>query len=159
VITASSLWNTSTTPGTVDGGDTSAVELGVKFSATTNGFITGIRYYKSAANTGTHIGSLWTANGQLLARATFVNETSSGWQEVLFDSPIAITAGTSYVASYHAPNGHYSVNRNYFNKQFTSGSLRVAANGGVYGYGSAGVFPSSSYQGSNYWVDVLFTTE
>ena len=29
--------------------------------------MTGIRFYKSAANTGTHIGSLWTSTGTLLA--------------------------------------------------------------------------------------------
>ncbi len=40
--------------------------------------MTGVRFYKSAANTGTHIGSLWSASGQLLAQATFTNETASG---------------------------------------------------------------------------------
>src|SRR6185437_7893060 len=34
-------------------------------------------------------------------------EISSGWQTVMFSSPVAITAGTTYIASYHAPNGHY----------------------------------------------------
>ena len=43
-------------------GDTTPVELGVKFTADYNGTITGIRFYKAAANTGTHIGSLWTAD-------------------------------------------------------------------------------------------------
>ena len=31
----------------------------MKFTADYNGTITGIRFYKAAANTGTHIGSLW----------------------------------------------------------------------------------------------------
>ena len=47
--------------GVADAGDASAVELGVKFRADVDGFVTGIRYYKSAANTGTHIGNLWTS--------------------------------------------------------------------------------------------------
>jgi len=158
-LITSSMWNSSTTPATVDSGDTDAVELGVRFTATTNGYVTGVRFYKSAANTGTHTASLWTSGGQLLARATFVNETASGWQEVLFDTPIAITAGTTYVASYHAPNGRYSVDRNYFSRAITAGSLRVPAGGGVYSYGSSSSFPSGSYQGSNYWVDVLFGVE
>ncbi len=156
--TTSSLWGTSTTPTTVDSGDTQAVELGVRFSSTTNGFITGIRYYKSAGNTGTHTGSLWNSNGQLLATASFTSETASGWQTVTFSSPVAITAGTTYVASYHTNSGHYAVNRNYFASQFTSGALQVSANGGVYRYGTTGAMPDSSYQGSNYWVDVLFVT-
>jgi hypothetical protein len=156
--TTSSLWSTSATPGTIDSGDTQAVELGVRFSSTTAGYITGIRFYKAAANSGTHIGNLWSSSGQLLATGTFTGETTSGWQTLTFASPVAVTAGTTYVASYHTTSGHYAFNRNYFNSQFTSGNLRVPANGGVYRYGTASAFPSSSYQGSNYWVDVLLTT-
>ena len=51
------------------------VELGVKFKADYSGSITGIRFYKSAANTGTHIGSLWSTSGTRLAQATFTDET------------------------------------------------------------------------------------
>jgi hypothetical protein len=156
--TTSSLWSTSATPGTIDSGDTQAVELGVRFSSTTAGYITGIRFYKAAANSGTHIGNLWSSSGQLLATGTFTGETTSGWQTLTFASPVAVTAGTTYVASYHTTSGHYAFNRNYFNSQFTSGNLHVPANGGVYRYGTASAFPSSSYQGSNYWVDVLLTT-
>jgi hypothetical protein len=153
----SSLWTTSTTPATADAGESQSVELGVRFTANTNGYITGIRFYKSAANTGTHIGSLWSSTGQRLATATFTNETASGWQTVTFANPVAVTAGTTYVASYFAPNGHYSVNRNYFNSAFTNGALTALAGGGVYNYGGSSLFPSLSYQNSNYWVDVLFT--
>ena len=37
-----------------------SIELGVKFSRRQDGTITGIRFYKSPTNTGTHVGSLWT---------------------------------------------------------------------------------------------------
>ena len=150
-----SLWPSNPTPGTVDSGDGQAVELGVRFTATQDGYITGIRFYKSAANTGTHTANLWTAGGQLLATATFTSETGSGWQQVNFATPVAITAGTTYVASYYTTVGHYSYTRSFFASAFSSGPLRVAANGGVYKYGASG-FPSSSYQGSNYWVDPVF---
>jgi hypothetical protein len=153
-----SLWPNSTVPAIVDSGDNQAIELGVRFRATVSGYITGIRFYKGAGNTGTHTGSLWTNNGQLLATATFTNETESGWQTVTFSQPVAITANTTYVASYHTTVGHYSVSRNYFRTNFNNGNLRALAGGGVYRYGSGGVMPSSSYQNSNYWVDVLFTT-
>jgi len=43
-----------------------------------------------------------------------VNETASGWQQVLFGAPVAVTAGTTYVASYHAPSGGYSSTLNTF---------------------------------------------
>ena len=44
--------------------DTSAVELGVKFRSDVAGFITGIRFYKTAGNTGTHTGTLWSTAGR-----------------------------------------------------------------------------------------------
>ena len=80
----------------------------------------GVRYYKSAANSGVHTGSLWNSNGTLLATATFTAEGTSGWQQVLFSTPVAVTAGATYVASYHTNVGHFAVNRSYF----TSSSLR-----------------------------------
>ncbi len=58
-----------------------------KFRSDIAGFITGVRFYKGAANTGTHVGHLWTANGTLLAEATFNAETASGWQQVDFSTP------------------------------------------------------------------------
>ncbi len=92
----SSMWSNSTTPGTVDAGDNQAVELGMKFTADTTARLRGARFYKAAANTGSHVASLWSSTGQLLAQGTFVNETASGWQTVNFSSPVAVTAGTTY---------------------------------------------------------------
>ena len=91
--------------------DTTAVELGVKFHASANGLITGIRFYKGPQNTGPHVADLWSSTGTLLATATFTNETASGWQQVNFSNPVAITAGTTYVASYHT-DGDYSADPN-----------------------------------------------
>src|SRR5204863_8939172 len=85
--------------------DLSAVNLGVQFQASSSGFITGVRFYKETDNTGTHVGSLWTTNGSLLATGTFSGESASGWQELDFSSPVAVTAGTTYVASYFTSTG------------------------------------------------------
>ena len=100
-----SAWSASTTPTTPQQSDPNAVELGVKFTTSIDGFITGVRFYKGTGNTGTHVGNLWSAGGALLARATFSAETASGWQQVNFASPVAVNANTVYVASYYAPNG------------------------------------------------------
>jgi WD40 repeat protein len=142
--------------------DNSSVELGVKFRASQNGYICGIRFYKGINNTGTHVGKLWSSTGTLLASANFQNETASGWQQVSFTNPVQINAGTTYVASYLAPVGHYSANNNYFDAGLTSGSLYAyssaeSGGNGVYQYGAGG-FPNSTYLASNYWVDVTFTT-
>ena len=100
------IWPSTAVPGTVDDGPDSAVELGVKFRSDVAGSITGIRFYKATANTGTHLGHLWSSTGTLLASATFTGESASGWQQVNFATPVAITANTVYVASYHATVGH-----------------------------------------------------
>jgi hypothetical protein len=147
-------------PANPDAGDGSAVELGVKFKADHNGTIVGIRFYKSAANTGTHVGSLWTTTGTLLGQATFTNESESGWQSVTFSTPVAVTAGTTYVASYFAPKGHYAVTSRGLDAPVDNGPLHTIADpisgNGVYAYSSASAFPSNSYNASNYWVDVLY---
>ena len=54
-------------PSTPTTADTSSVELGVKFKADADGFISGIRFYKGTGNTGTHTGTLWTSSGAALA--------------------------------------------------------------------------------------------
>jgi Domain of unknown function (DUF4082) len=159
-----SIWSGSVTPGTVTDPDTAAVELGVKFRADTNGFITGLRFYKGPNNSGTHVGHLWTATGTLLATATFTGESASGWQQVALASPVAITANTTYVASYYAPVGRYSVDDNYFassgvdNPPLHALASGVAGGNGVYRYGTGGGFPTSTFAASNYWVDVVYTT-
>src|SRR6476620_6482265 len=86
----------------------------MKYQSAVAGWVAGMRFYKAAANTGTHTGSLWTSSGSLLATGTFTNETASGWQSMVFSSPVAVTADTTYVASYFAPNGHYSADLNSF---------------------------------------------
>ena len=158
-----SVWTPSTVPGTVDSGDPNAGEYGTRFQATTDGYITAVRFYKAAANSGVHVGHLWSDTGTLLATATFTNETTSGWQQANFSSPVAVTAGTTYVASYFAPTGHYSFDGGYFAAAAGSGPIVAPADGaaganGVYSYGSASTFPTSSYNSSNYWIDVSFNT-
>ncbi|MGD9723480.1 MAG: DUF4082 domain-containing protein [Pirellulales bacterium] len=159
--TTFSLFNNTGTPAVIDSGDAQAVELGVKIRADVNGYLTGIRFYKAAGNNGTHTAHLWSSAGQLLATATFTNETASGWQEVAFSTPVAITAGVTYTASYHTTSGRYSYTRNAFGNAVDSGPLHALANGtssnGVYRYGAGG-FPTQSYQSTNYWVDAVFST-
>ena len=159
-----SVWGEATTPSEITASDSNAVELGVKFQSDMAGFVTGIRFYKGPRNTGTHVGNLWTSSGQLLATATFTNETASGWQQVDFVTPQPITANTTYVASYHTKAGFYSVDKSFFSAgEVANPPLRFLAEGdesgnGVFQYGAGG-FPTESSNSSNYWVDVVFVTK
>ena len=151
------------TPKTVDSGDAGAVELGLRFTSSTDGYVSGIRFYKATANTGSHTGTLWTTSGQPLASGVFTSETASGWQTLQFASPVAITADTTYVASYYAPNGHYSADSlSFYYKDLTAAPLSALHNtpdgtsvNGVFNAGHG--FPASSFKATNYYVDVLFT--
>ena len=82
----------------------------MKFQASVPGTITGIRFYKGATNTGTHVGTLWTSTGTLLGSVTFTNETASGWQQATLPTPVTIQANTTYVVSYHTTVGRYAAN-------------------------------------------------
>ena len=155
------LWKPSVVPGTASAADNGEYELGVKFKSDVDGFITGIRFYKGLANTGTHAGNLWSSSGTLLAHAIFTNESPTGWQQVDFSSPVAITANTTYIASYHTPNGGYAFDAAYFlNAGKDSPPLHALQNGTTGGNGvfSPGpmAFPSNSFNAANYWVDVVF---
>src|SRR5262249_8571385 len=83
-------------------------------------------------------------------------------QQVTFASPVAISANTTYVASYHAPNGAYAEDDNYFAASGVDNApLHALANGvdgndGVYAYGSSTVFPTNVWFAANSWVDVVF---
>lgn len=162
-FTGATIWSNAILPATESSNDTAAIEVGVKFRSSVNGYITGIRFYKGATNTGTHVGHLWTSSGTLLATVTFTGESASGWQQANFDVPVAVNAGQTYIASYYAPAGGYAVNSGYFTTSgVTSGPLAALANGidgvnGVYRYGVGGGFPTSSSNAGNYWVDVVFS--
>ena len=158
-----SIWDDSASGS--EANDTSAVELGVKFRSDEPGYITGLRFFKTSGNFGTHVGHLWTAGGTQLAEATFTGETASGWQQVDFDTPVPIDPDTTYIASYHAPHGDYAATNGYFSSAGVDSAPLHALGGpqgpnGVYKYGaSGGLFAGGgpdSFADTNYWVDVVF---
>jgi hypothetical protein len=158
-----SLWRPTTLPTVPSAADNNAVELGTKFYSDIDGFITGVRFYKSTANTGTHVGNLWSLPGTRLATATFTNETPSGWQQATFSSPVPITASTTYVISYHTNVGSYAADGAYFatapidSPPLHAPTSPVAGGNGVFAYGES-QFPTGTFNGTNYWVDVVFAS-
>lgn len=153
----------SATPEIPSFNDPSAVELGVKFQVTQSGLITGLRFFKGPGNGGTHTGRIWSINGaQISTPAVFTNETATGWQEVRFLTPVAVSPNTTYVASYHAPQGGYAFSNNFFTSNLTSGPVvflsgNNSGGNGVFSYGPSGTFPvNGSTSNANYWVDVIF---
>jgi hypothetical protein len=107
----------------------------------------------------------------MLAEATFTSETDSGWQQVLFATPVLIQAHTIYIASYYAPQGYYAVDLgspppdgyqtspgNLLNGADNAPLHAVANNSspnGVFLRGGPGCPSQSGGSGNNYWVDVV----
>ncbi len=151
--TTSTLWSNSVIPAVASANDTSRGRAWPKFTSDTAGSITGVRFYKGASNTGTHVAHLWSASGTLLASATFIDETATGWQQVSFASPVAIAANTTYVVSYFARCGWVCVepellyeSRGWTMASFTHRRAATSSGNGVYRYGTSSGFPTSTFQ-------------
>ena len=136
----------------------------LSLEASVTGYATGVRFYKSSTlNAGTHVGQLYSNTGTLLATGNFVNETATGWQTMTFATPVLLTINTTYIAAYFSPTGYYTSTNNGLAAAIVNGNLTALADGtdgrnGVYLYSNTPAFPTSSFQKSNYWVDVNFTT-
>jgi chitodextrinase len=151
------LFTTQTPAGSTSDGPSTNYELGTRFTSVSAGNITAIRFYKSASESGTHTGRIWSSAGTELASVTFTNETASGWQEQALQTPLAIAANTPYTVTVNTGNTYYVYNNSGLASQITNGSLSsVVGSNGV--YGPVGSYPTNTYQASNYFRDVRFTT-
>jgi hypothetical protein len=114
-------------PLTSFGGARVPANFGVRFSSEKPAFACGIRFYKNSIDsTKTHTVALWNSSGGLLAQGNSTRETSSGWQQAKFSSPIALSASATYTASVLTPAGYYITNF-FLNYQFDHGTLHAPA--------------------------------
>lgn len=151
------LFSSSSTPAAF-GNDGLVIQTAVHFHSTANGSIVGIRFYKAPTDPATtHSVYLWdNATSTQLGTAITAGETSSGWQEADFASPITITSGTVYSASLQTTSQVYSYTQSYA-FPFTSGNLVAEATNGYYQYTSSVVNPNSTFSQTNYWIDVVYS--
>ncbi len=143
----------------------------MKFTSEAFGTVTGVRFYKAAdQHRHAHGQPVERKLATLLASATFTSETASGWQQVNFSTPVQISPNTTYVVGYLAPKGHYSADyaitstrppptgRNALNSPpLHAVPASSTTSNGLYSYTSHRAFPTSTYNGTNYWVDPVFT--
>ncbi len=151
----------------LDAWDPTDYELGMRFTASMDGSVTELKYYRGAVdadNTDIRTLHLWLGSNTTtpLATATITSAPgATGWQIATLATPISITAGTSYVVSYGTTE-NYAKTDAYFATTHTdasgllTGPASSASNGnGVYAVGP-GLFPQFSGGGANYWADVTF---
>ncbi len=136
-----SLWNDS------------SVELGIRFKSDVDGNVTGVRYYKVAGCAAATTGSLWAMDGTQLATGVFGPAADNSWTTLTFTSPVAITAGTPYIASFHTTcipimSGVST----------TFDNTPLHSLGAYFAYGASAVFPNTANSGTNYSADIQFTS-
>jgi Ca2+-binding RTX toxin-like protein len=179
-LNGSSLYGATATPATLKPGrdtteygpgDPNNYELGTRFTATVDGSVMALRYFRTgfdATDTDVRALRLWTGDGRLIASAIATSAPSAqGWQVGVLDAPVQLSAGQSYVVSYGYifDNGDgeveaYALTPNYYDADRPGpDGLLVATAGpgnGVFAIGAPGAFPTLSFSNSAYWVDVMF---
>jgi hypothetical protein len=129
-------------------------EFGIEVSFLVPGAITGIQYYRSASETGTHTGRIWLSGGVLLQTVVFANESASGLQTQLLATPFPVDANTPYIVSINA-----NASSQYVNTRFSAQSAGnlVAIRERYSTLGTNGVFPVNSFGTVSYLRDLIFT--
>jgi hypothetical protein len=133
--------------------DDDALTIGLKFTATSPGSITAIRFFKGAGNSGPHVGAIYSSTGDQLARATATNETATGWQTATLSTPVEAKDGATYTAAMYLPAGHFSFSRWY---DWPVERPNLTGRSGTFSYGAGLRYPNQTYADSNYFVDVSF---
>lgn len=134
---------------------TSPREVGLAFTSSQAGEVSGLRFYKGAATKpDLHRAILWNSGGKILAKASFYAPTVAGWQTVAFTSPVSITPGRAYVVSYFSQAGNYAETPGGLATPITQGPLTTVS--GVHFDGRG--FPQN-FTTSNFWVEPVFSYE
>ena len=154
---AVTLWgNARPADATVDS-DRTSVELGTAFRPTTDGTAVGVRFYKTQANSGVHVGNVWAADGTRLATAQFTSETSSGWQTGLLRHARCSSPPANATSRPTWRRAAATCRPRTSGGAATTSLLAVdPGRSGVYAYGKRSSFPTKSWNHSQYWVDVVF---
>ena len=165
------LWPATSGPGSVFN-DGQPINLGTEFYVTTTAWATHLHFWRgTTAIAGTVTGAIWRVDnanaGTRLAVATFTL-SGTGWQTVALATPLQLTATQRYRVTYHSPNayvatGGYFVSGGPGASGITNGILSSPSNANAVGgngsfiYGAATAFPTSGFNGGNYWADVTVT--
>ena len=162
----------SATPPTTAANDFAAVTLGVEFYVTSDATLTEIRWWQpdpgGPTNTSPRQGRVWRVSDVTsLGTTPSVTPSGSGWQTLTFATPVALAANTRYRVGVYHPNGGYPATGAYYSggADETNGPLVIpkAANAtglaqGTYNYNAGIAYPGSSFNDTNYWIDVTVST-
>lgn len=172
------IYTSQTPTGNFDDG--TSLTIATSFYSDVDGWIYGHRFYGHTSPSGVYTGQLWqvtssddtTPGGTKLVQKAH-SSVVSGWNELLYDTPIPITANVPYRTAVHAASGLYvAISGQFASSGVDNGNLHAYRNGetapviGVIRNGNffepnatVNDYPGSFFGGSGYMVDVLFSTE
>lgn len=136
------------------------VTLGMQFTVPANTATpisaTAIRWYQDVKNNAAHTALLYDVSGNVLASVNDSLAANDVWQQAALTTPIQLTPGNTYTVAVFTTSG-YNADNGYFSTGYpkTQNGITVPANAGVFSYGSTPSFPSTSFQGCNYYVDIV----
>jgi hypothetical protein len=169
-VTDYRIWPATNGPN-ADNAD-NAINLGIQFSVSAQAWVIALRYYRGTTNVNPDDLRLWqvdsAVSGTSLANVVPPAAGASiGWQEVALATPVELTPGQVYKTVGHMPT-HYVATPNYWTSGagsagITNGILTAQSNAastggqGTFTYNASPVFPTSTFNGGNYWIDVVVT--
>lgn len=163
------VWPATDGPNT-SGSDGTPINLGLEFYVTAQAWCTHARVYRGTADVEPDNLRLYLMESA--AAGTMLAETSNpvfggvGWQEIAFDPPVELTPLQAYKVVSHNPD-HYTATGGYWapggpgeggrtNGILVAPDTNQTAAQATFGYGAPG-FPTGTFGGGNYWVDVVVT--
>jgi uncharacterized protein DUF4082 len=181
--TFTSLFTTQTPTGTDNSDGSPGITMGTTFYTDVDGFVYGGRFYATATVSGNYTAALWLitgtggdpdpSGGTLIASKTVTSAgiTAGAWNNITFDSPVAITANTAYRIGIFSDAGRYVNTPNFFTTSgVVNGNLHALEDSATY-FGGIGVirqgtftvnaalaYPTSSFNANSYFSDLLFST-
>ncbi|SNY29027.1 DUF4082 domain-containing protein [Paractinoplanes atraurantiacus] len=152
---AESLFGTAT-PAVVNATDSVAYSMGTQFVPAVDGTITHGRWrFPTTALVGVTIGVFQVAGTVTLGTKAFSSPVAGAWNEVAFDTPIPVTAGTAYRVAIWTPS-HYTATTSY-PWPVNSGNLTAPNTNGWFITGPSLVMPTTqSGNSASYFADVVF---
>jgi len=173
LVVAYRIWPSTPGPAT-SSGDPSAYSLGVEFTLSVNATFAGIWFWRATAGDALptsaelfQVTGPGTGTPVAGSAVTFPVTAATGWILAAATGPVTITAGVPYkaVVCQSAAVGWYSATTHYWDTGpgaagITSGIIfapdNAAADGGQDTFNLGGIltYPASSFNATNYWVDV-----
>lgn len=148
----------SEVPAGTDFDDSSALDLGLRFSLGVDGTITHGRWRAADHLSGTPRWGLYRQSDQaLLGWQDFPTYTIGAWNTIALTTPIPVLAGVPYQVVIWTPN-RYVATGGYLVSSITRGDITAEAQGGRFAVQPGLDYPNNSFNNGCYFVDFVLDT-